>query len=70
MDKKVYCEICRWHDCGNFEYPSDDCNKITGYKFTYQAKNIPVRTDGLPSELNANNDCAYYSWNWFGLRGF
>jgi hypothetical protein len=23
-----------------------------------------------PSVLNANNDCPYYNWNWFGWRGY
>ena len=70
MAKKVYCGKCRWYDGGSWEYPADDCMKIVGYTSDYECEKIASRTDGQPSELNANNDCAYYSWYWFGFRGY
>lgn len=74
MSKKVYCGKCRWHECGGGFGDEDSgpekCNKITGYSSGYSAKKITVRTDGEPQELNADNDCAYYSWNWWGFREY
>ena len=68
--KQVYCGRCRWHDSGGAGYPADDCMFRTGYRSDYATKKITLRTDGEPSVLNENNDCAYYSWNWFGFLGF
>ena len=68
----VYCERCRWYQSmgiGDEEQP-ERCMKILGYYSDYQCKKITSRTDGKPSDLNANNDCAYYSWDWFGFRGY
>jgi len=66
MSKKVYCDNCRWYQSGGgFGDEAniiESCNKIIGHSSSYSANKILNRTDGHPSELNKNNDCAYYAW--------
>jgi hypothetical protein len=71
---KRYCWKCRWHqDRGGFGDEAnikEECNAIIGKHDSYATDGTIDRLKEHPSVLNANNDCAYYNWNWFGWRGY
>lgn len=68
--EKVNCGTCRWHNCGNWECPADDCERIVSYSSNHESQKIPEREKQSPSEINANNDCPNWSWNWFGFLSY
>lgn len=70
MAKKVYCGKCRWYQSAGVgdEAQNEGCNAILGRTYSYSAGDIVQREYRRPSELNENNDCKRYSWNWFGWR--
>ena len=66
----VRCGSCRWYNCGGAGYPSDDCERITGYGSSHSSSRIAIRETRKASEINKNNDCPHWRWNWFGFRGY
>ena len=72
--RKRYCGKCRWHQSGGgFGDEAgipENCNAILGKHGDYETNGIVDRIKEHPNVLNVNNDCAYYSWNWFGWRGY
>lgn len=72
--RKRYCWKCRWHqDRGGFGDEAnikEECNAILGKHDSYATDGIIERLKEHPNILNANNDCGYYNWNWFGWRGY
>jgi hypothetical protein len=72
--RKRYCWKCRWHQSsggfGDEANIKESCNAIIGKHDDYATNGIIDRMKDDPGVLNANNDCAYYNWNWFGWRGY
>ena len=72
--RKRYCWKCRWHQAGggfgDEANIQEECNAILGKHDDYATDGIIDRINEHPNVLNANNDCAYYSWSRFGWRGY
>ena len=65
----VNCGSCRWYDSGSLMLPGDNCERILHYHGDHKGTH-PVREKRKASEINDNNNCPYWRWNWFGFRSY